>query len=135
MSLDLTSLEKAIGKLTQEMEEARLTPTSELARDEVIQRFEYTYELSRKTLRRYLEQSEANADEAHDLSFQGLIRLGWTRGLLSGGWDRWIEYRKARGTTTHTYDHEKAAAVFAKIPEFLEEASFLLKQLKAHADL
>ncbi len=133
MSLDLTSLEKAIGQLTEGLEEARLTPTSELARDGVIQRFEYTYELSHRTLRRYLQQSEANIDDTRELSFPGIVRLGWERGLLDGNWERWIEYRKARGTTTHTYNQEKAAAVFETIPKFLQDASFLLRQLKARA--
>jgi len=36
------------------LEELRRHPDSALMRDGVIQRFEFTYELSHKTLRRYL---------------------------------------------------------------------------------
>lgn len=63
------------------------------------------------------------------MAFQTLIRTGSEQGLLLSGWDRWADYRKARGTTSHIYDEEKAREVFEIVPTFLEEARFLLERL------
>jgi uncharacterized protein with HEPN domain len=50
--------------------------------------------------------------------------------LLRSGWDRWKDYRKARGTTNHTYDEAKAMEVAAIIPDFLSEAKSLFDELR-----
>mgnify|MGYP000367282347 CR=1 FL=1 len=52
------------------------------------------------------------------------------RGLLRSDWSLWKEYRRARGTTSHTYDEEKAREVFAIVPDFLAEARFLRDRLR-----
>lgn len=127
--LDFQSLEKAVAQLDAGLREALATPGSELLRDGVIQRFEYTYELSWKMLRRYLEATLPNPEEVDGMSFQALIRTGSEQGLLRSGWDNWLRYRKARGTTSHVYDGEKAREVFSVVPEFLEEARHLLDRL------
>ena len=44
--------------------------------------------------------------------------------------DAWMGHRANRGTTSHTYNDERAERVFQGIPEFLEEARYLLKQLQ-----
>lgn len=127
--LDFQSLEKAIMQLEAGLQESQTNPESELLRDGVIQRFEYTYELSWKMLKRYLEAALPNPEEVDGMSFQTLIRTGSEQGLLLTGWDRWADYRKARGTTSHTYDGEKAREVFSVIPAFLQEARYLLERL------
>lgn len=127
--LDFQSLEKAIAQLDAGLMESQATPESELLRDGVIQRFEYTYELSWKMLRRYLEVTLPNPDEVDGMSFQTLIRTGSEQGLLLSGWDRWVNYRKARGTASLVYDGEKAREVFGVVPEFLQEAKYLLGKL------
>ena len=111
------------------MLESQATLDSELLRDGVIQRFEYTYELSWKMLKRYLEATLPNPEEVDGMTFQALIRTGSEQGLLLTCWDRWVDYRKARGTTSHVYDGEKAREVFAIVPAFLQEARFLLGRL------
>jgi nucleotidyltransferase substrate binding protein (TIGR01987 family) len=129
--LILTSLEKAVASLQDALNE--YAKEEDLyVRDAVIQRFEYTYELSHKLLKRHLEATAANPDEIDTLSFQDLIRLGSERQLLRSGWEKWSLYRKLRGTTSHTYDEAKAQEAMKKIPEFYEEAHFLLQQLQEH---
>jgi nucleotidyltransferase substrate binding protein (TIGR01987 family) len=128
-TLDLTSLEKAVAQMDAGLQEALAASRSELLRDGVIQRFEYTYELSWKMLKRYLEGTLPNPEEVDGMSFQTLIRTGSEQGLLLSGWDTWVRYRKARGTTSHTYDEEKAREVFRIVPEFLQEARYLLDRL------
>lgn len=129
--LILTSLENAVASLQDALNEYAKEEDT-YVRDAVIQRFEYTYELSHKLLKRHLEATAANPDEIDTLSFQDLIRLGSERQLLRSGWEKWSLYRKLRGTTSHTYDEAKAQEALKKIPEFYEEAHFLLQQLQAH---
>ena len=126
MALDTTSFRNAVQRLGEGLVVPEADPSNDLLRDGVIQRFEYTYELSHKVLRRFLEQTEPAPEEVSLLSFPALIRLGSERGLLLNGWDVWTGYRKARGTTSHTYDSAKAAEVFAQVPSFLEDAKALL---------
>jgi len=127
--LDFQSLQRAIAQLDAGLKESQASPESELLRDGVIQRFEYTYVLSWKMLRRYLEVTLPNPEEVDAMSFQTLIRTGSEQGLLLSGWDHWVNYRKARGTTSHVYDGEKAREVFGVVPEFLQEAKYLLGRL------
>ena len=129
--LILTSLENAVASLQDALNEYAKEKDA-YVRDAVIQRFEYTYELSHKLLKRHLEATAANPDEIDTLSFQDLNRLGSERQLLRSGWEKWSLYRKLRGTTSHTYDEAKAQEALKKIPEFYEEAHFLLQQLQAH---
>ncbi len=130
MPFDLTLLDNAVRQLASGLASSRNDPENELLRDGVIQRFEYSYELSHKTLRRYLMATEPSPEIPEDMTFPSLIRLGSERGLLEGGWDAWREFRKARGTTNHAYDGVKAAEVFLVIPEFLAEAQGLLEAMK-----
>lgn len=130
MALDTSSFRNAIAQLARGLEEARAEPGRDVVRDGVIQRFEYTYEISHKFLRRVLEETEPAPNQLKEMSFPALIRLGSERGLLQNGWDVWSGYRKARGTTSYTYDSVKAAEVFARVPSFLEDARALLESIE-----
>lgn len=134
MPLDLSAFERAIAQLAEGLSTAEAHPGNDLMRDGVIQRFEYTYELGHKMLRRHLSATEANPETVAALSFPNLIRLGSERGLLLHGWDRWTTYRAARGATSHTYDARKARQVFARIPDFLADARHLLERLRQRGD-
>lgn len=135
MSLDYSSLANAIGQLEKSIRFA----TSDMAqqnddlfeqlRNSVIQCFEFTYELSWKMLKRYLEETAANPDEIDTGAFQNLIRMGNEQGLLRSDWLRWKTYRQARTNSSHTYDADKAEKVYEIAPDFLEEAQYLYRQL------
>jgi nucleotidyltransferase substrate binding protein (TIGR01987 family) len=128
--IDLSPLRRALVQLEAGLAEANAHPGHALMRDGVIQRFDYSYELCHKMLRRHLAETEPSPGEVEAMPFPDLIRTGWERGLLAHSWDRWKEYRAFRGTTSHTYGHDKAASVFAAIPDFLEEARTLLLRLE-----
>jgi nucleotidyltransferase substrate binding protein (TIGR01987 family) len=129
MKLDLSSLKKAINALNRALNEYEKNP-SEFVKDSCIQRFEFTYELSHKFIKRYLEITEANPDEIEEMSFQQLIRRATEKGLLLSDWESWKDYRKSRGKTSHTYDEDTATEVFEAIPDFLKEAEYLYKCLE-----
>lgn len=95
-----------------------------------IQAFKFTYELSHKMLKRYLENTEPSPDVIESMDFETLIRTGNEKGLLMSDVVIWKSYRAKRGTTSHTYNEEKAEVVFENIPLFLAEVKHLLKTLK-----
>lgn len=128
--LDLTSLEKALLRLEEALQAYAGAPGNTLYRDATIQRFEFTYEIAHKMLKRYLEMTAANPAAIDEMAFADMIRTGSEQGLLRSGWDKWKDYRKARGTTSHTYDEAKAMEVVAIIPDFLSEAQSLLDTLR-----
>jgi nucleotidyltransferase substrate binding protein (TIGR01987 family) len=128
-TLDLTPFSKAITRLEAGLTALSGDPTNTLMRDGVIQRFEFTYELCHKMLKRYIEATSANPQEVDTLDFQGLIRVGSEQGLLRSGWKEWRNLRQARGITSHTYDEAKALQVLAVVPEFLAEAQYLYARL------
>jgi nucleotidyltransferase substrate binding protein (TIGR01987 family) len=135
MSLDFSPLGNAVAQLDKSLAYAH-SPAAladpglrEQLRNSVIQCFEFTYELSWKMLKRYLEETEANPAEIDIGTFQNLIRLGNERALLRSDWYQWKTYRQARTDSSHTYDAAKAEAVFAVAPDFLAEARALLDEL------
>lgn len=131
IDLNIKVLERAISSLEAALERQRLAPNDDLIRDASIQRFEFTYELSHKMLKRFLEATSANPAEFDGMPFQDLIRTGSERGLLRSDWSRWRDYRTARSITSLTYDEKKALEVFAIIPDFLLEARYLRDRLRA----
>jgi len=131
MTLDLKSFASAIGQLENALDYCN----SELAasdpalaahlRAAAIQAFEFTYELSVKMLKRKLEQIESSKAVVRSMSFDDLMRRGWALDFLNEEIAQWREFRKQRGTTSHTYDENKAELIYREIPRFLAEAKYL----------
>jgi len=129
MNLDISSFEKATLSLEIAMNEFKKNE-SEFVRDSCIQRFDYTYELAWKTIKRFLELTAPNPNEIDLLSFQELIREANEKGLLLSDWDTWKLYRIYRGTTNHAYNADKTIEIHNEIPGFLKEVHYLIVQLK-----
>jgi nucleotidyltransferase substrate binding protein (TIGR01987 family) len=130
MPLDVTPLRNAVQRLREGLARHQAEPADEQLRDGLIQRFEFTYELSHRMLRRYLAQTAASPEEIESLSFADLIRAGNASGLLRGNWPAWRRFREMRTRTSHTYDSGTAAQVVAAIPEFLAETEYLCTELQ-----
>lgn len=129
--LDLSPLERAIERLIEGLARYRQDVGDTQIRDGLIQRFEFTYEISHKMLKRYLEFASPTPEQYDDMSFADLIRSGNEQGLLLGAWPDWKRYRDMRSKTSHTYDEDVALEVVAGIPPFLAEARHLRDELKA----
>lgn len=135
MKLDFSPLAKAINQLEKSLDYA----TSPLAendsglfeqlRNSVIQCFEFTYELSHKMLKRFLEETSASSTDISNYSFQDLIRTANEKGLLRSDWLSWRTYRQARNNSSHSYDEDKAEQVYQIASDFLLEAKHLYQQL------
>ena len=130
MTLDLSPLENAVARLREGLARSQAEPGDAQLRDGLIQRFEFTYELSHKMLKRQLEQAAANPQAYDAADFQYLIRSANEQGLLRSDWPAWRRFRELRGKTSHTYDEALAQDVAAEIPSFLEEAAHLLNALQ-----
>lgn len=131
MKLELAAFAHALETLRQALEEYRLFSGNLLMRDGVIQRFEYSFELAWKMTKRQLitQLGEAGADQVASYSKRDLFRAAWEAALILDP-KPWFEYLEARNMTSHTYNPEKAEAVFKVTEPFLADATFLLEQLK-----
>lgn len=126
--LDFTPLSKAVLTLSSALQETSLRPDDLLARDGCIQRFEYTYDLCVKFLRRQLEEMADSPGDIDALGYKDMLRLGVERGLVNDAVP-WFGFRELRNSTSHAYDPDKAAHVFNGIPAFLTQAQALAAQL------
>ena len=81
--LDFTPLSKAVLTLSSALQETGLRPDDLLARDGCIQRFEYTYELSVKFLRRQLEEMADSPGDIDALGYKDMLRLAVERNLVN----------------------------------------------------
>jgi nucleotidyltransferase substrate binding protein (TIGR01987 family) len=128
--LDISTLASAVTRLREGLDRHRKEPQDEQLRDGLIQRFEFTYELSHRMLRRYLRMTAPSPDEYDRMPFQDLIRTGDDQGLLRGDWPVWRRFRDIRARASHTCSAAVAEQVVAGIPEFLAEVTYLRDQLQ-----
>lgn len=133
--LHLAPLEKAIDSLKEAIEFSH----SELAkqdtrlfrqfRNSVIQCFEFTYELCWKMLKRQLQLDAPNSSRIDELNFNDMIREGAVRGLIHDP-IAWMQFRKERNATSHTYNENMAQEVYQTAVIFIAHAEQLLLSLK-----
>ena len=132
--LYLVPLERALDRLKEGWTRHLAQPDDEQLRDGLIQRFEFTYELSHKTLKRFLEANSASPEEYDRMGFPDMIRSANEAGLLKSAWPQWSVFRKMRNLTSHTYNEMTAKQVVATIPDFIAETEFLLATLKERTE-
>ncbi|MBH9554289.1 HI0074 family nucleotidyltransferase substrate-binding subunit [Inhella gelatinilytica] len=130
MSLDLSPFARAVQRLREGWARYQLDTTDTQIRDGLVQRFEFTFELAHKMLKRHLEASAADPAEFDAADFQYLIRSANEQGLLRSAWPQWRLYREMLSRTSHAYDESVALQVVAGIPDFLAEAEHLLAALQ-----
>lgn len=112
---------KALDSLTRVLRE----PKTEIVRDATIQRFEYTFELAWKLLKRYLE-SQTNSIEP---SIKNVFREGGRLGLIDQV-ESWFEYLESRNLTAHTYQEATAEQVYQVAIRFEKSARFLAERME-----
>ncbi len=118
-SLDITSLLKA----QRALQEALKIANSELERDGAIQRFEFTYELIWKTLKRILSFKGVNVNSPRDV-FREAAKQGFVDDPKV-----WFEFIKKRNLTTHIYDQEIAEEIFECLPQFEKELAKVIERI------
>jgi len=78
--------------------------------DGVIQRFEFTFELSWKLMKMFLEYTGITEIK----SPRSTIKEAFTYGLIEDG-EKWIDMMVDRNKTSHLYDEEEAKLIYEKI--------------------
>lgn len=129
MKLDFSSLKKAIKSLGRAIARTQKAPADEELRDAVILRFEYTYELAWKMMKRQIEQESPNPAGIDQLSFKDLLRTAAEKGIISDV-EAWLVYRDQRKITSHTYDEAEAKSVYETALGFFKDAEDLLSKLE-----
>ncbi len=129
-TLDFTALENSVYRLKEVVEKYKENEKDSIVRDSLIQRFEFTYSISLKLLRRYFMERAFFVDDINSLSFNDMVRTATRLGLLKSDLEMWSKYREMRNLTSHTYDEEVALKVAKIVPCFYEEALCLLKKFK-----
>jgi nucleotidyltransferase substrate binding protein (TIGR01987 family) len=91
--LNLAPLENAVSRLTEGLARYEKDITDTQIRDGLIQRFEFSYEISHKMLKRHLEAVSPTPEQFDAMAFADLIRSANEQGLLLGDWSAWKIYR------------------------------------------
>lgn len=126
MTVSVTELEKAVKSLKEALDLYHSSMSHQEAakkafRDACIQRFEYCVELCWKTAMKSLGSTTVAAKPA--------IREMARNNMISNP-ELWFRFVEARNETSHSYDEEVAARVFARIEEFYPEASLLTIEIR-----
>ncbi len=127
--VEIAPFERAIQRLEEGLLRYQDNESDTQIRDGLIQRFEFTYELAHKSLKRYLEYASANPGQFDEMTFQDLIRTGNEQGLLLGDWPSWRDFRGMRAKTSHTYNENTALEVVEGISQFIREVTYLRDKL------
>lgn len=93
-----------------------------------IPRFEHTFELGWKMLRRRLLIDAPDASAIGRMSYRELFREGYVRGYVED-YRQWLDFRTMRNLASDTYNREKAQQIRAVIPDFVAAARDLLTRL------
>ncbi len=116
-----SNFKKALAKLGEAAEHGSADELSELEKEGLIQRFEFTYELAWKTLQDLMR-------EKGYLDIAGpnpVIEQAFQDGYLKEG-ETWKKMKKSRELSSHTYNSETAKEIAKNI---IESYYSLLKNL------
>lgn len=91
-------------------ESTKLEVYDDIIYDGVIQRFEFTFELSWKLMKVYLEYTGISGIR----SPRGAIREAFSVGLIEHG-DQWIDMMIDRNKASHLYNENEARFIYEKI--------------------
>ena len=94
---------RAFGLLREAIETLETRELTQLEKEGVIQRFEYTWELAWKTIKDYLEHEGVVLDKTTPAT---VIRAAFEANIITQG-ERWMQALDARNKMSHTYNLTK----------------------------
>ena len=115
---------KAFSKLQDAVQSFESKDLSDLEKEGLIQRFEYTHELAWNVMKDFFE-FEGNTTI---MGSRSATREAFSKGIIKDG-DIWMDIIKSRNLTTHTYNEHIAEDIVDKIIR-LYYSSFKVFQLK-----
>lgn len=118
---NLANLEKSLGRLEEALKE---DDRNSLYIDGTILRFEFTFELYWKTLKRLLEEEGVEAKTPRDTLKQAYA-IDWIQNEQT-----WLQMLRDRNDTSHVYDEDKARYIYENIVDYFPEMKKTFKFLK-----
>lgn len=131
MALSFSNLKNSIIALEKSLNVAKRIEDKEsdlfeTVRAGVIQNYEVCYESAWKSMKRWIEENDGEID--------GLTRralyIKANENRLIDDVEKWMEFHKARNTTSHVYEAEVAEEVYEIAFEYLDYAKELLERLE-----
>jgi len=121
----LSNFNNALQRLKEAVEEFKQQGASDVVRDGVIQRFEFTYELAWKTTKVFLEDTgivDINSPKA-------VLKEAYAQKLISDE-KNWLLMLNDRNMTSHMYKEEMAVEIAQRISDrYIKEFELLLRKI------
>ena len=114
----LSSYRKALRRLAEVVNVAKVRDLNEFEADGLIQRFEFTFELAWKLMKSYADYQGVDKEI---MGSRDAIRWGFENGLIAES-DVWMEMIKRRNDTSHTYDEDTATEVVNRVENVYYQA-------------
>lgn len=105
------NFKRAYVLLREAIEETGERSLSQLEKEGIIQRFEYTIELAWKTMKDYLESQNVVLEQVTPRS---VVKEAFAAKLIADG-QTWMDALDARNKMSHTYDFKKFEEVIEAI--------------------
>jgi nucleotidyltransferase substrate binding protein (TIGR01987 family) len=109
----------------QQLNKAIAQPENEFIRDSVIQRFEFTFELSWRTLQRFLETDRP----LPDTSTRTILREAFAQNFIPDV-EVWFAFQKSRNLTSHIYSEEMSIDIYNQVKKFPPVCEALILKLE-----
>jgi len=126
LQIKLTNFRNVLQRLIDSVVELEKSGASDVVRDGVIQRFEFTYELAWKTTKEHLEDSgimDKNSPKA-------VIKEAYAQRLILNE-KNWLLMLDDRNKTVHVYDEKLAQDIAGRIVgNYIREFELLLHELE-----
>lgn len=115
----LDSLQSALARLR----DALAQPKTEWTRDASIQRFEFTFELAWKAIKRFGREEGVEPPSPRQ-ALKAALRLGWIEDDSA-----WLTMLDDRNRTSHTYREATAEEIYSRLSGHLERLNGLAQRL------
>jgi nucleotidyltransferase substrate binding protein (TIGR01987 family) len=109
-----TERKSELQNAVKRLQEAVAQPETDLVRDAVIQRFEFTFELVWKSLKLYLERQGLDCGGP-----RSTLKKAFAEGLIDTPEeaDVWLRMLEDRNLTSHAYDEALATQIYRHVVE------------------
>lgn len=104
----------------------KITEFSDLEKEGIVKRFEFTFELAWKTVKDYLEFSGIHLEQ---ITPRQVIKAAFAAGIITDG-ETWINMLEHRNMMAHTYDAVILEKAVAAIPVYLSALKQVYELLK-----
>lgn len=119
--------QKALDRLGEALDIKKSAAIShDIIMDSCIQRFEFSYELLWKALKKLLSQKEAIEANSPKQVLRESFKIGW---IDQKDENSWLDMLESRNLTSHTYEQTTADKVYQQLPKYHKMMSDLNHKL------